>query len=343
VTAGSDCGICVVSYDSENTYACLERQLGHKDYVKKVLWRSGNIISAGLDGQVLIQNFDTDKGWIINWCAQKKHSIYALDANAFGTLIASAGADPVVRVYDIRTPLKEGKRKPSCKLEEHKDTVKSLCLVEDYTLLSGGADNSILLWDFRSPLTPVRTFNLHEDSIWHISPATASSVYTASRDGDVFQLDYKTGQAQRLVHDSDPISSVLKLPAADGRLVTASSMGTVKIWNANSDADSTFVRWKGKQQGIQAFKSYQASTEPVPKEISVLRQDEDVRPDSAAESPAFVLPRVPSIVKTQILPNRLQILTLDSNGNVDMWDIFKVRLSSRFRLPVPCLTGHFCF
>eukprot|EP01122_Echinamoeba_exundans_P003491 TRINITY_DN13586_c0_g1_i1.p1 TRINITY_DN13586_c0_g1~~TRINITY_DN13586_c0_g1_i1.p1 ORF type:complete len:676 (-),score=106.55 TRINITY_DN13586_c0_g1_i1:55-2082(-) len=331
LTAGSDCGICLVSYNSENTYACLERMLGHKDYVKRILYRSGNIISAGLDGQILVQNFEAAKGWIINWSVQKKHSIYALEANASGMLIASAGADPIIRVYDARQSPRDGKRKAALKLDEHEDTVKSLCMLDDQTLLSGGADNKILHWDLRSAVTPVRTFNLHEDSIWNITAASESSVYSGSRDGDVYHLDCRTGQAQLLIHDSDPISSIVKLPSEDGRLVTASAMGTVKIWNLNLEADaSAFVRWKSGPRGQNGSYSYQASKNPIPKELVELTHDEENRAAAVSPSPSFALPKVPSIVKTQILPNRLQILTLDSNGIVELWDIFKGIVSKSF-------------
>lgn len=327
-TASSDCTICVVSRSDDEGHDVTERLLLHKDYVKRVLSRSDSIISAGLDGLLAVQSLEAGKtGYIVKYGVQKKHSFYALDANRFGTIICVAGADQHVRVYDTRTPpQRQSKPGPFAKLQGHTDTVKALQMTEDKLIVSAGADNVVKVWDLRMQAAE-RTFEMHSDSVWGLTlSGDSSSVFSSGRDGDVFRLNYRTGEAVRVLHDTEPISSVCTLP--DGRMVSSSAVGTVKLWDlAGASADSV-VDWVDSV----SESAVTVSESPLPEELLSLKQKGLASPVSAA--PVFTLKRDPAINKCQILPNRFQLLSLDSTSRVQLWSILRGRPVEDFGIGV---------
>lgn len=104
-------------------------------------------------------------GSVIKWCTHTQSKTYLRNnyrtSGDFGTesnnsinsvalldeksLIASAGNDKYIRIYDFRTRHGE-----ICKLEGHRDAVTCLSFRKDgQSLLSGSMDRCIKVWDLR--------------------------------------------------------------------------------------------------------------------------------------------------------------------------------------------------
>lgn len=71
-------------------------------------------------------------------------------------------------MYDIET------KKSKHRLESHTDDINAVCFTQDdsfcHTVLSGGDDKSIYLWDLRAHHEPQGCFVGHLEGITYLSP-----------------------------------------------------------------------------------------------------------------------------------------------------------------------------
>jgi len=178
------------------------------------------------------------------WPAHKD-SIYALCLSPDGKRLATAGADKVIRLWDMST------QKETSKLEAHSGHVLALAFNPDGTMLvSGSADKVLNFWE---------TTNWHQAISLnnHPAPVTAlawtadgKSLTTACEDGVPRRFtEFKThtgeqsgGGAQERAFDKARDILYSLATTADGKTAFAGCHdGLVYVWNAEGKITSTLA------------------------------------------------------------------------------------------------------
>lgn len=170
--------------------------------------------------------------------------------------------------------------------------------------ISGGADNSIKLWDLRHQRC-VATYTPHSDSVWSLTPdAEFSKVYSGGRDHRVYLTDLTptvdAGASSRLVLTES--SPVLKIYMAKCRseLWVATTSSTVSSWPVAGPDDDT---------GVSAG----AGTEPV-----------------------CSLGGGAAIDKFRVMSDQHRVLTSTTDGSVGLWNILTMRKLKDFGQVLVC-------
>ena len=143
-----------------------------------------------------------------------------------GKLIALGMLDGHVSIWNFAS----GQLLYSCR--EHTRAVTSLCFSHEGTwLASGGRDNLVVLYDWRTGLT--KRLEGHFESIQGLAFAPQDkTLVSVSADGSIRFWSLANYQvALKLAHRSGAVNSVVFSP--DGNLMaTAGSDGTVRLWPA---------------------------------------------------------------------------------------------------------------
>ena len=185
-----------------------------------------------------------------------------------GTLLATGGADSVVKVWDIRggflthtfhghsgvistlkffdvlasrpsQPEQRSRKKKTVRdQDEHIDAVDDTDRRLSFRLASGGEDGKIRIWDLEkrksialldSHLSVVRDFDFSSET---------NSFVSASRDKTVIVWDSKSWKSRRII----PVLEVLEAVSfvAGGEIfATAGEYGQIRLWNSLSGAEVT--------------------------------------------------------------------------------------------------------
>lgn len=146
-----------------------------------------------------------------------------------GRLIASAGEDNVVKLWDAATG------KLIRNLEGHTDFVRAVAFSPDSkTVASGGRDRIIKLWDTRTGKL-IRGLRGHSDMVSSLCfSRDGSTLVSGSWDESVALWDPATGEMiDRLEGHSDWVSAVSLSPG--GQIVASGSNDkTIKLWDADT-------------------------------------------------------------------------------------------------------------
>eukprot|EP00730_Choanoeca_flexa_P018333 TRINITY_DN8907_c0_g1_i2.p1 TRINITY_DN8907_c0_g1~~TRINITY_DN8907_c0_g1_i2.p1 ORF type:complete len:676 (+),score=143.77 TRINITY_DN8907_c0_g1_i2:223-2250(+) len=297
VTASSDSTLKVWTLNKGLLAATLNK---HEDYVKAVRYSpvTKRFVSGGLDGKVVIWDISSMTEVTNTAIDTKVPSIYSIDINQEGTLIASGSSDKIVRLWDPRSRTKAGTMKG------HSDVVKCMQMSQDGTrVLTGSADCNLKLWDLRQQRA-VHTYGVHDSSVWTLeADADLKNVYSGDRDGTVIVTqtdDFTNDNSSQLLLTTDASICAMALSTATQTLW----LGTVK---------SSFQAWD--------LSAYDSSAMDQ-KEDKIDKDDEEEAPPLLTE-PSVVVQGRPAIVEHSILPDRRQVLTKNSEGVVQLWNILR--------------------
>lgn len=135
---------------------------GHTECVSSVVWFEKNTIySASWDHSVRSWDVDTGINSLTVGCGKALH---CLSIGGEGSaLIAAAGADSVIRIWDPRMP---GTFTPILQLTSHKSWITA-CKWHPKSrqhLVSASHDGTLKLWDVRSKV-PLTTLEAHKDKV----------------------------------------------------------------------------------------------------------------------------------------------------------------------------------
>ncbi|MGB7088007.1 MAG: caspase family protein [Phormidesmis sp.] len=158
-------------------------------------------------------------------------SISRLTFSADGQSLASAGADGLIEVWDVRS----GRSRQQ--LQEHIGQVHSIDFspVNSRQLVSAGADGTIRLWDVELGKSVGSPFQVYAQEILSVAfSPDGLSLVSGDRTGSVQLWDIvNTEQIAAWQAHSSAVQDV-RFSADAQQLVTASSDGSVKIWPIES-------------------------------------------------------------------------------------------------------------
>jgi WD repeat-containing protein 48 len=225
--------------------------------------------------------------------------------------------------------------------------------------LSGSSDSTIKLWSVKAQRC-LTTYETHPDSVWSLysNHPELKTFYSGSRDGLVNKTEI-SGQSL-----SEGESECIGLFKEDSGVIKIAALEDTYVWTAT--ASSSINRWLSvprtesrqvlprsefnpeipssaliklppakSSYSSQVTDSFVASDSITMYAGSVLSipisyQDEDVDNQETLIplriSPDHVIAGKPGITAHLILHNRRHILTKDTNGEITMWDLTKVKM-----------------
>ncbi len=258
------------SNDEDDTISSFGRWIISSDYTddgaflvtaggESLLYRPGDVVVWKADGSR------------VGNLSGHATAVWAVDASSDGKLVATAGYDGMVKLWDMQS------RKLKADLNQHKGWVRSLAFSPDGSqLVTAGEDGNVIVWSTSSgkavttvvahkgPVTAItfssdgKTFvtgggdNLvkiwnaldgkeiksltgHEDTIWSIaySPTRSEFVSTgADKTIRIWSAD-NFKQTGMLAGHKDWVTSAA-FNRNGGRLVTASLDGVIKLWDVQN-------------------------------------------------------------------------------------------------------------
>ncbi|GAX75270.1 hypothetical protein CEUSTIGMA_g2715.t1 [Chlamydomonas eustigma] len=247
----------------------------------------------------------------------KKSSIFSLAMSASGNVLAAGGADHIVRLWDPRSGDKVGK------LRGHTDTVRALALNENGTrALTGGSDGTVKLWDV-GLMRCVQTYSIHTESVWSLLPTEGfSSVYSGGRDGAVYCTNLSTRSADLVALERRPVLGMV-LDGGDGSLWVCTEGSSVSKWPAagsRAQARESSRHTPDLDRAVAASPGVNLAR--MSPGLRMRQHSMEVRRQSTpVAKPLMSIPGVPAITSFKVLNDRRHILSKDSEGNVELWDV----------------------
>lgn len=339
----------------------------HSDYVKCLASpssQSGWVASGGLDRKVCL--------WDLNGAGKiseietrdeektDKGSVYALAA--IQNILVSGGPESIIRLWDPRC----GKR--ITKFVGHTDNIRDILInkVGD-TIMTASSDQTIKVWSITA-CRCVHTLTMHNDSVWSLysDDPELNTFYSGDRSGIVVKTKLRGTFDEEDYSFSMPIAQendgVNKVIACGDYIWTATSSSSINRWasidcvydtqpfdayslqelrNRTEDQNVTrtnnqSVLWTPNSaiQSLSARDNDRASKSTSPGQVSArLSRDYDLT------LPIHVLPQETiegqhGLVKHKILNDRRRVLTLDTSGEVLLWDLLKVNFFLCFKLNI---------
>lgn len=291
--------------------ACL---CGHTDYVTSLAASVSRpaLASGGLRGEVFLWDLSA-LGALPTKIDGIKGSIYSLACDASGTIITAAGSAGSIYMIDARSGRREAE------IRGHTGNVRAMRMRPDGgSLVSGGADHTLRVWDLRH-CRAGHVLAVHTDSVWALAPADAShaAVLSGGRDGRVYRTNLSTRTSEVLLEETGPITALA--PSSDGAaLWVATSASTVNCWSlaSASEAADDGVAAPQKRSGS----SFMAGSLPAMR-MRTTFEGGALHPHALQAAPVHSLLGAPAIKQAVVLTNRRHVLTLDSEDQVQLWDL----------------------
>ncbi|KAI8974896.1 WD40-repeat-containing domain protein [Pilobolus umbonatus] len=289
--------------------------------------------------------------------AASKCSIYSIATNPSGSMIASGSPEKVVRLWDPRS----GKR--ISKLTGHTDNIRALLMSDDgHYILSGSSDSTIKLWSVKAQRC-LTTYETHPDSVWSLysNHPDLKVFYSGSRDGLVIKTeisgeDVYDGESECVALFKEN-AGVAKITALDDTYVwTATSNSSINRWLSVPPLDIRQNLPPSLIPDIPPFSLVKLASTKAP--FSSQRPDSFIASDSLTmyagsilsipvsyqeeevadvdilvplrTTPDHVIEGKPGIISHLVLSDRRHVLTKDTHGVINMWDLAECKLIKTF-------------
>ncbi|GAB0138802.1 hypothetical protein EsDP_00007024 [Epichloe bromicola] len=347
--------------DSTRTVAIGE----HADYVKCVATPPAHmnaswVASGGLDRKICLWDLNgAGKALDVDVKGEEileKGSVYALAVSR--DIVASGGPEKTIRLYDPRTGDKISK------LVGHLDNIRSI-LIDDSgeIILSASADKTIKMWSVKGGRC-MYTFTMHDESIWSLysDDPSLGVFYSSDRAGLVAKTDVRgsmddldNGLSLAVAQEHCGVSKVV---AAGGHIWTATNRSSVNRWgdvdtNSNVNLPEGFRHQRAASTAFaQATNQKQIPPESILRisntaifpcrttfdaesktldetlarrgsEVVIEHPDPDARP--VHQAPEDTIEGQFGLLKHKMLNDRRRVLTLDTAGDVLLWDLLECK------------------
>uniref|UniRef100_A0AAG5D7G6 WD repeat-containing protein 48 homolog n=1 Tax=Anopheles atroparvus TaxID=41427 RepID=A0AAG5D7G6_ANOAO len=174
---------------------CMSTLRTHRDYVQALAYAKDReqVASAGLDKAIFLWDVNTltaltasNNTVTTSSISGSKDSIYSLAMNPSGTIIVSGSTENTLRIWDPRTCNK------IAKLKGHTENVKALVVSEDGTqVVSGSSDGKIKLWSIGQQRC-IQTISVHSEGVWCLLMTDGfSHVISGSRDRKIVMTELR--------------------------------------------------------------------------------------------------------------------------------------------------------
>lgn len=294
LSASSDTTVKV--WDAYGGY-CMSTLRTHKDYVKALAYARDRelVASGGFDEQIFLWDVNvltaltaTNNTVITSSLTGQKESIYSLAMNSSGSILVSGSTEKMLRLWDPRTCSK------MMKLKGHTDNVKTVLLKSDGSeCLSGSSDGTVRLWSIGQQRC-IQTYKVHDAGVWTLAADdNFNYFYSSGGDKKIFYTDLSIDENPVLLFEE-------KEPVLSLQLV----QDPLGLWVGTTN--SNINCWPIK----------------IPQTEHVTDLDTNT---PAVDKPAVAIPGAPGIKRIHICNNKRHVLTKDSDDNVALWDILKVK------------------
>ncbi|CAI4219673.1 unnamed protein product [Parascedosporium putredinis] len=315
----------------------------HADYVKVVAAPPSDIgapwvASGGLDRRINLWDLNGGGKVLSIDCSgeenTEKGSVYALCAGR--NLIANGGPESTVRLWDP----KSGKR--VTKFVGHTATIRSILINDAGDLvLTGSSDQTIKLWSVTAGRC-MYNFTMHNESVWSLFSESPDLgvFYSSDRSGLVVKTDVRGS----LDHMDDGLSlavaketdSVHKVIACGDHIWTATPSSSINRWASvptGSDVQLPEVyrhhraSSTASRSAMQAAQSGQGGARAAPKEISpksILRISNTAYFPLSFRGTKTIEGQF-GLLKYKLLHDRRRVLTVDTAGEVVLWDLIQCK------------------
>ncbi|KAJ0124725.1 hypothetical protein J7T55_006066 [Diaporthe amygdali] len=333
----------------------------HADYVKCVAspgQQSSWVATGGFDRKVYLWDLNGGGKTLeidtIGEEVPEKGSVYSLSTTE--NMLAYGGPESILHLWDPRA----GKR--ITKFRGHTSNIRSILLsAAGDMVMTGSADQTVKVWSVTAGRC-MHTLTMHNDSVWSLysEDPELSVFYSTDRSGLIAKTDVRgtrgemdEGLSLAVAQEHD---TVFRVVAAGDYMWTATQRSSINRWhNIDTGADVPLPESFRQQRASIAANLPHSKSSPVtngkPKEVparSILRISNtarfpapEVAPNADAdtqtiESVVHVLEPIQHVpeetiegqfglVKHRLLADKRRVLTLDTAGDVLLWDLIQCK------------------
>lgn len=202
--------------------------IGHTRRIRSVAFTSTGrlLVSGAEDGRVNV--WDVERHSLLRGMDTPGCPIWSVTVGCADTLVAVAGEDEFVRLFDLNTGHLLAEK------AVHRDWVRSVAFAPGVPLLaSGSGDRTVLLWSAADrELTPVRRIDVSEARVRSVAMTDNADLVIASTESATIHAFTADGAADRAQPPPgvDWVRSVAF--AEDGTIVAGCEDGAVRLWRA---------------------------------------------------------------------------------------------------------------
>lgn len=174
---------------ADSTFHPQHRLHGHEEEGYGISWNSfnaGHLLSASTDKSICLWDINeasVDVKAVNTWKSAHSAAVEDVDWSRFNAnVFASVGDDSQLLLWDI----KSNAEKPIQGVRAHDSDVNCVAFnpYDEYTLVTGGSDNAVKLWDIRKLVQPMHTMEGHEEGVYQVSWSTVKKNLLASSSED---------------------------------------------------------------------------------------------------------------------------------------------------------------
>lgn len=190
----------------------------------------GRVMVAG-DDTGTIQVFDVHSRAILRTWKEHKQPVWTTKfSDTSSTSLMSTGDDRTVRLWDLPS------QNSISTFSGHQDYVRCGGFMTGQAsslLVSGSYDQTVRIWDPRTPAAAVMTFK-HAAPIEAVLPLPTGTTILAAADNQITVLDLVAARPQRILKNHQKTVTSLCLASKDGRLVSGGLDGHLKVFETSS-------------------------------------------------------------------------------------------------------------